>query len=187
MLRTQLLNPVRKTDPPLADRKGWFGKMPSLMRYINVVSRCGASFRGAKLADTDLGDTHHSYILAVCHNPGISQDKLARKLFINKSNVTRNLAYLENHGYVTRRQSDEDRRVICVYPTQKALDALPGIRAILREWNGYITEGFTEEEMATFLSMMKRVSERAAELVQISADLDPDPDTDVSVPDSTGN
>ena len=27
--------------------------MPSLMRYINVISRCGAVWRGDKLKDTD--------------------------------------------------------------------------------------------------------------------------------------
>lgn len=148
------------------------------MRYVNIVSRCGTSYRGARLKDTDLGDTHHSYILTVCRNPGISQDRLSRRLFINKSNVTRNLAYLENHGYVTRQQSDTDRRVICVYPTEKALDALPRIRSIIHEWNDYITEGFTDEEMEMFLSMMSRVAARAAELSAVSEEAYSDIDTD---------
>lgn len=150
------------------------------MRYVNIVSRCGATFRGERLRDTDLGDTHHSYILTVCRNPGISQDKLARRLFINKSNVTRNLAYLESHGYVTRTQSETDRRVICVYPTEKAIDSLPKIRSILHEWNDYITEGFTDEEMEMFLSMMSRVAARAAELAEISEEAYSDIDTDPS-------
>ena len=82
--------------------------MPSLMRYINVISRCGAAWRGDKLAGTDIGAPHTSYILTVCRHPGISQDKLAKHIYINKSNVTRNLAYLESCGYVERRQSEAE-------------------------------------------------------------------------------
>lgn len=95
--------------------------MPSLMRYINVISRCGAVWRGDKLKDTDIGAAHTSYILTVCRHPGISQDKIAKRTYINKSNVTRNLAYLESCGYVERRQSETDKRVVEVYPTEKHL------------------------------------------------------------------
>ena len=68
--------------------------------------------------------------------------------------------------------------MICVYPTEKALDALPRIRSIIHEWNDYITEGFTDEEMEMFLSMMSRVAARAAELSAVSEEAYSDIDTD---------
>lgn len=148
--------------------------MPSLMRYINVVSRCGAAWRGDKLRDTDIGAPHTSYILAVCRHPGISQEKLAKKIYINKSNVTRKLAYLEAHGYVERRQSEADRRIVEVYPTQKALDILPVVQGIMSEWNGYLTEDFTEEEMEMFMSMLSRIAARAADYSKLSFESEDD-------------
>ena len=142
--------------------------MPSLMRYINVISRCGAAWRGDKLAGTDIGAPHTSYILTVCRHPGISQDNLAKHIYINKSNVTRNLAYLESCGYVERRRSEADRRIIEVYPTEKALEILPTVQKAVREWNGYLTEDFTEEEMEMFMSMLARIASRAADYAKIS-------------------
>jgi len=127
-------------------------------------------WRADKLKDTDLGDQHHSYILAVCRHPGISQDSIARRLFINKSTVTRSLSYLEGHGYVTREHSDEDRRVILVYPTEKALEVLPRVRETIHSWNSYLTEDFTEEEMEMYMSMTMRIAERAAEYAKLSSD-----------------
>ena len=62
--------------------------MPSLMRCINIISRCGAIYRSDRLAGTDLGETHHSYILTLCRSPGISQDSLSKKLFINNTLIT---------------------------------------------------------------------------------------------------
>lgn len=138
------------------------------MRCINTVSRCGAIYRADRLKGTDLGDTHHSYILTLCRCPGISQDSLARKLFINKSNVTRTLAYLESHGYVRREQSPNDRRVLLVYPTEKAQAALPGIRSMLRDWNAYMAEALTEEEAAQLTAIMPKLAKRAAAYAGVS-------------------
>ncbi len=144
--------------------------MPSLMRYINIVSRCATIWRADKLEGTELGDQHYSYILVVCRRPGISQDAISRRLFINKSNVTRSLSYLEEHGFVTRERDPEDRRQTLVYPTEKALDILPQVREIIRGWNAYITDGFTEEEMEMYLSMTERLAARAAEYAKLSSD-----------------
>ena len=144
--------------------------MPSLMRYINIVSRCATIWRTDKLEGTELGDQHSSYILVVCRRPGISQDAISRRLFINKSNVTRSLAYLEDHGFVTRERDSEDRRQTLVYPTEKALEILPKIREIIKGWNSYITEGFTEEEMEMYMAMTERIAARAAEYAKLSSD-----------------
>ena len=140
--------------------------MPALMKYINCTCRCGSAWRTEKLKDTDLGESHHTYIFTVCRNPGISQEAIARRLFINKSNVTRSLAHLEKHGYVTRERSAEDKRVTLVYPTEKAFDALPLVREILGEWNGIITRGFSDEELEIFTQMMERVAANAKEFTK---------------------
>ena len=144
--------------------------MPSLMRYINIVSRCAAIWRADKLEGTELGDQHHSFIFVICRHPGISQDAIARRLFLNKSNVTRSLAYLEEHGFVTRERDSEDRRQTLVYPTEKAIEILPQVREIIRGWNSYITEGFTEEEMEMYMAMTERIAARAADYAKLSSD-----------------
>ena len=139
--------------------------MPSFMRQINIIGRCSAMIRNDKLADTGLTGWHYSYILTLCRRPGQSQDQLARHIYINKSNVTRHLAQLEKNGYVERRQSEEDKRETLVYPTQKAYDVLPQVRQVIRDWNGYLTEDFTPEEMELFNEMLSRITQKATEAV----------------------
>ena len=123
-------------------------------------------WRSEKLKESELCESHHSYILTVCRHPGISQEAISQRQFINKSNVTRSLAYLEKHGYVTRERSSEDKRVTLVYPTEKAYDALPLVRQILGEWNSAITEGFSPEELEMFNEMMERVANNAKEYLR---------------------
>ena len=84
---------------------------------------------------------------------------------MNKSNVTRQLAALESSGYVIRRPSYSDKRVIECYPTVKADDILPLIYDMLRSWDEYLTEGFTEEERSTVARLLGIMSDRAAEYV----------------------
>lgn len=135
--------------------------MPSLMRKINILSRCEGIYRADKLKGTDLCACHHSYVLAICRNPGMSQDALAKHICINKSGVARQIAYLEEKGYVERRESEHDKRTLCVYPTQKMLDVLPDVRKIVEDWNAYIAADLTEEEILKFHEILEKAAARA--------------------------
>ena len=135
--------------------------MPTIMRQINLISRCEGLYRTDRLRGAELGACHHSYVLVICRNPGISQEELARHICINKSGVTRHLAYLEEHGYVSRIHSEADKRVTLVYPTDKMRQGLPGVKRIVEEWNEYLTAGLTEAELAQFRALLERLALRA--------------------------
>ena len=139
--------------------------MTAFTKSINVLYRCAVLFRTEKLKETGLNGYQNTYISNICRNPGISQDQLSKLIYINKSNVTRQLAALEQMGFITREASPTDRRVLLVYPTQKAKDLYPYIQQILGEWNDYLTSDFTEEERVLLSSMMERVMEKAADYV----------------------
>lgn len=135
--------------------------MPSIMRNLQVISRCFSAFRVEKLSDQELNASHQSYIYAISLHPGMTQDQLARHLCLNKSTVARGLAHLESSGYVERRPSETDKRVFLLYPTSKMLDTLPEVRGITREWNSFITEELTEEEIAAFSATLEKLAARA--------------------------
>lgn len=95
--------------------------MPSINRYIMTIARCSNQFRSERLRDTGLCGQHCAYILRVCREPGTTQDAIAREIYVNKSNVTRQLAALEQNGFVERRPCETDSRAMEVYPTEKRL------------------------------------------------------------------
>lgn len=136
--------------------------MDSFMRCVSRTARCAALYRGEKLESIGLNGGQHTYILNICRNPGVSQEQLSRLLYINKSNVARQLANLEQNGFVTRVPDEEDRRILRVYPTQKALDACPMVQKVLADWQDYVMDGFTPEEREQLTGLMQRVMERAA-------------------------
>ncbi len=136
--------------------------MPSFHRFILILNRCSTLFRAERTPDEELPPHLQTYILPICNTPGMSQDQLAKLMFINKSNVARHLAALEKNGYIERRQNEDDRRVTNVFPTDKAFEAKTELVKAIREWNSYIMGEFSEEEAAVFYNMLSRAADRAA-------------------------
>lgn len=139
--------------------------MNSFTKNITTISRCANQYRTDHLAGTGLKGGQHSLITNLCRYPGISQEQLSKLTYMNKSNVARQLVQLEEAGFVTRQYSSADKRVMLVYPTEKAQALFPQILEIHHAWREYLTKDFTEEEIDLFSSLLDRVAQRAKEYV----------------------
>ena len=135
--------------------------MSQIIRDITEISRCGVQYRSDKLAPLDLKSCHASYLTEICENPGISQDKLARRICINKSNVARLVAVLEEEGFITRTPSEADKRVMELYPTEKTLELMPKLNEVLMCWENCITHDLSEEERELLTALLMKMKSRA--------------------------
>ena len=140
-------------------------EMPAISRGLNILSRCIAMYRTQQYPNDDFLPVHYSYVLAICNNPGMSQDKLAKHLCLNKSNVTRHLTQLEKNGYVERRASETDKREMLVFPTEKMKEAFVEVRRITDDWNKMLSADFSEEELTVFSRILDKMIERSIEMV----------------------
>ena len=140
--------------------------MPDLMHHVTDIARCAALYRQEELASLGLKSCHASYLAAICERPGITQDQLARRIFINKSNVARQLVILEEDGFVERKPSPEDKRAIQVFPTEKARDVMPEIARIFRCWESFVAQDLNEEERALLVSMLEKMKARSADWME---------------------
>lgn len=141
-------------------------KVYKFNKFINAVSRCGALYRTRHLALEGVGPYDQSYLFYICHHQGCSQDAIGRALYVNKSSVTRHLANLERSGYIKRLPDEQDRRVLLVYPTERALSALPRLREVAGEWNKCLTADFTAEEAAQFAALLERALANAQGVIE---------------------
>ena len=136
--------------------------MSQIIRDITEISRCGAQYRADRLAPMGLKACHASYLTEICDCPGISQEKLAGRICINKSNVARQAAVLEEEGFITRTPSPADKRVLQLYPTEKALAIMDDIRGILVCWEDCIGHDLSEEEKELLSGLLAKMKTRAA-------------------------
>ena len=140
--------------------------MTQIIRDMLEISRCGVQYRADNLAQFGLKSIHASYLTEICANPGISQDRLARIICINKSNVARQVAVLEEDGFLRRVPSAADKRVMELYPTEKALELLPRIQEMLMCWEACITHDLTEAEKETISVLLSKMSRRASRYME---------------------
>ena len=140
--------------------------MPYIVKTMNEIVRCGMQYRNEKLAPFGLKSSHASYLLEICRSPGISQDTLAKRICFNKSNIARQIAVLEEGGFVRRKPGAEDKRVMELYPTEKTLELMPQIRQVLRSWRSYLMEGLSEEEIAVLDKALTSMRSRAGDWME---------------------
>ena len=139
--------------------------MPKFMKSLNIISRCQYAFR-AKHSENGINAIHNSLVLAICREPGRSQDELAKDICIDKSGVARALASLEEKGFVERKTDPENKRKTLVFPTEKLLETIPSVRALAVKWNELVSEGISEEEFAIFQSVLFRIEKNARKIIE---------------------
>lgn len=140
--------------------------MSQIICDLTHITRCGGQYRGKLLEPLDLTVRQASLLQEVCNTPGISQDTLARRVCLNKSVVARQLAALEENGFVERPTCQKDKRITRLYPTEKALQLQPQLQAIWADCEHFLTEGMTEEEVATLESLLGRLRVQAAKWME---------------------
>lgn len=136
--------------------------MAQLIRNITELTRCGVQYRTESLAPLGLKACHASYLLEICREPGISQDRLAERICINKSNVARRAAALEEAGFISRTPCANDKRIMQLYPTEKTLELMPQIRHIMKSWSSYLTQDLTDQEREQLAVILTKMKDRAA-------------------------
>lgn len=140
--------------------------MSDIIRDITEIARCGAQYKVDMLSPMGLKGCHASYLSEICACPGISQDKLAQRICINKSNVARQAAILEEDGFITRQPSASDKRVMELYPTEKTLELMPRITRIVDCWEQCLTKELSEEEVQTVTAILERMKEKASKWME---------------------
>lgn len=144
--------------------------MSKFMKMLNNISRSQAIYRNAKISANDLQSGHYAFVLAICREPGRSQEDLAQELCVNKSTVARNINYLEEKGYILRNPLPNDKRQFSVFPTEKMLTVLPNIKKASDEWMSLLSEGIPQKELDIFNSVLKRMQDRARNIIELQED-----------------
>jgi len=135
--------------------------MEQISQILKDISRFGRVYREDNLEPMGLSARHGLYLREIGLEPGISQEQLAQRLRVNKSNVTRQVAAMEEEGYIRRAACGKDKRVLRLHLTEKGEAVLPAIHKILDDWEQLLVESFTESEKQILEILLLRLRENA--------------------------
>ena len=134
--------------------------MSQFSSNFNAVDRYLRRYRREYMAPLGLKGIHARLFMAICRTPGCSQDQLAKRMWFDKSTIARQMEVLENKGYITRRPSEKDKRMLCVYPTEQMTAVQKELQMAMEQWEATLLQDLSEEEKAQLNALLTRVRER---------------------------
>ena len=134
--------------------------MSQFSSNFNAVDRYLRRYRREYMAPYGLKGIHARLFMAICRTPGCSQDQLAKRMWFDKSTIARQMELLEKKGFITRKSSETDKRVLCVYPTEQMLQIQPDLQMAMAQWEDTLLQDLTEEEKQQLNTLLKKVRER---------------------------
>lgn len=134
---------------------------PSIWRNASIIYRYGQMYLARNLEEIGIGRGPSQVVPLIVKFPGISQDRLAATMNLDKGTIARAVWQLEDDGYARRETDENDARSNHVYPTEKLYRHAPYIADVMRGWYGVLFEGIPDEEKDKILSGLETMSENA--------------------------
>ncbi|MDR1794446.1 MAG: MarR family transcriptional regulator [Erysipelotrichaceae bacterium] len=141
--------------------------MTSIVRSITTLSRIIRYRRETSLSLQEFPAFWHNYLLTIHRHPGISQDQIAKRLLVDKSNAARQLGKLAQLGYIIRTTDESDARRYNVTLSERGEALIPKLRDIHDQVEKVLLSALTLDEQEAFLPLLEKVLDKAkTELAQ---------------------
>lgn len=125
---------------------------------VSIASRSKFIFLNDRLRPLDLTAGQYPVLMLLAKEQNIMQEHLVRHYRLDKGTIARAVKKLEDGGFIRRITDPGNRRAVRLFLTEKGEHAIPRLHDINKEWEGHITAGLTDEEIATLHTLMRRVA-----------------------------
>jgi DNA-binding MarR family transcriptional regulator len=109
------------------------------------------------LAAFDMTHAQLGIFLKLLHGRANTGADLARELMTDTGSMTRSLDRLEEKGFVQRKRSSEDRRIIQVELTDKGRQLADQMIQVVVDALNHHLRGFTSQEISQFKYFLRRM------------------------------
>ncbi len=93
--------------------------MAEILRDIGMIARALDSISNIEFKEVDLTRGQYLYLVRICENPGIIQEKLAEMIKVDRTTTARAIKKLESNGMIERLEDKENKKIKKLYPTKK--------------------------------------------------------------------
>ncbi|EWH22550.1 MarR family winged helix-turn-helix transcriptional regulator [Bacillus haynesii] len=131
--------------------------MKDILREIGMIARALDSISNIEFKEHDLTKGQYLYLVRICENPGIIQEKLAEMIKVDRTTAARAIKKLEMKGFIERRDDEQNKKIKKLFPTEKGNEVFPFIKRENDHSNRVALEGFSEEEAEIIFNLLQRV------------------------------
>jgi DNA-binding MarR family transcriptional regulator len=131
--------------------------MNEILREIGIIARALDSISNIEFKEYDLTKGQYLYLVRICENPGIIQEKLAEMIKVDRTTAARAIKNLEINGFIEKRDDEHNKKIKKLFPTEKGKSVFPFIKRENDHSNSVALEGFSESEAETIFHLLQRV------------------------------
>lgn len=131
--------------------------MKEILREIGMIARALDSISNIEFKEYDLTKGQYLYLVRICENPGIIQEKLAEMIKVDRTTAARAIKKLEVNGFIRKKDDPHNKKIKRLFPTEKGKKVYPFIIRENNHSNIVALEGFSEKEVETISLLLQRV------------------------------
>ncbi|MGL5435489.1 MAG: MarR family winged helix-turn-helix transcriptional regulator [Lachnospiraceae bacterium] len=142
----------------------------SMIRIITVLFRKSQSYLSVLLSKYNLTAAEQPFFAVLQKCDGVTQDELSALISVDKSATARTVKSLEEKGYVTRVQDEQDKRQNRVFLTEAARECWPDVQRELIRFNEFLTQNIDANNLEIVYTALKQM-EKNAIYVSVNKDI----------------
>ncbi|WP_226003219.1 MarR family winged helix-turn-helix transcriptional regulator [Paenibacillus sp. BJ-4] len=133
--------------------------MKEVLREIGMIARALDSISNIEFKEYDLTKGQYLYLVRICENPGIIQEKLAEMIKVDRTTASRAIKKLVINGFIEKKEDNHNKKIKKLFPTEKGNNVYPFIKRENDHSNNVALEGFSEREVETIFNLLQRLRE----------------------------
>ncbi|MBO1511036.1 MarR family winged helix-turn-helix transcriptional regulator [Metabacillus bambusae] len=131
--------------------------MKEILHEIGMIARALDSISNIEFKEYNLTKGQYLYLVRICENPGIIQEKLAEMIKVDRTTAARAIQKLEIQGFIEKRDDEINKKIKKLFPTDKAKNVYPFLKREGEYSNKVALSGLSPEETETIFQLLQRV------------------------------
>ncbi|MGM0922680.1 MarR family transcriptional regulator [Bacillus sp. CMF21] len=131
--------------------------MKEILREIGMIARALDSISNIEFKEYDLTKGQYLYLIRICENPGIIQEKLAEMIKVDRTTAARAIKKLAMQGFIEKKDDDNNKKIKKLFPTGKGEKVYPFLKREGEYSNMVALSGFSEEEIDIIYNLLQKV------------------------------
>lgn len=131
--------------------------MKEVLREIGMIARALDSISNIEFKEYDLTKGQYLYLVRICENPGIIQEKLVEMIKVDRTTASRAIKKLVINGFIEKEEDQHNKKINKLFPTEKGNKVYPFIKREHDYSDNVALAGFSESEVNTIFNLLQRV------------------------------
>lgn len=131
--------------------------MKEILREIGMIARALDSISNIEFKELELTKGQYLYLVRICENPGIIQEKLAEMIKVDRTTAARAIQKLELQGLIEKKNDGINKKNKGLFPTDKGEQIYPFLKREGDHSNQVALSGLSPNEIETVFSLLQKI------------------------------